>query len=156
MVSLSVEGILCNQEVLETKICRGYQKKIMRTLPSKSWSFLGPQGFFHCQLLAHPTFSYPWHWPHYIDIHSLLMLVSAWSACSLLYLLKAFSFGRLLLSIYSVPDFGLGPGDTNMNQIRSLFHQELSALTGAMCKQIFPRRIIRCTGSSKECFLILE
>lgn len=44
MVSLDVERILCNQEVLGTRICRGYQK-VMRTLPSKLCSILGPQEF---------------------------------------------------------------------------------------------------------------
>ena len=69
----------------------------------------------------------------------------AWSACSLLYLLKAFSFRRHLLSIYSVPDFGPGSGDTKMSKAGSLLCQELSALIGATCKQIFPHRIISVT-----------
>lgn len=95
-----------------------------------------------------------------MDIQSLFMLGRpAWSASSLLYLLKAFSFRRHLLSIYSVPALGPGPGE--MSEARSLLCQELSALIGAMCKQIFPYRIVSATlrdaqGAQRGVFLIRQ
>lgn len=88
---------------------------MVRTLPSKSHGAFQALRMFSSlsrpyilvpltlvSLYRHPVFAYAG--------------CSAWSACSPLCLLKAFSFRRCLLGIYSVPDCELGPGDTKMSK----------------------------------------
>lgn len=154
LVSLGVEGILCNEEMLiKDQSMQELPKKIVRTLPSKChvasqslrtfFSLSSLQSAHSCPLdigLAVQTSSFCSCWS--LCLEHLLTSVPA----------ESFLIPQTLSEHLLGARFWTGPCGTRMSKAQNC--QGLSALTRATCKQFFStqgaRWSDRCTGSSRE------
>lgn len=164
MVNLDIERILCNQKVLGTRICWGYQKQ-------QGYCLLGPvasqaRRVFLTSALSRPQVLIALT---LVSLYRHPVFVYAGSPCLECLLTSLLTKSFLIQETFIEPALGPGSGETKMSEARSLLCQELSALIGAMCKQIFPHRIVSATlrdaqaahrgvslvpSSGTQCFLL--
>lgn len=140
MVNLDIERILCNQKVLGTRICWGYQKQ-------QGYCLLGPvasqaRRVFLTSALSRPQVLIALT---LVSLYRHPVFVYAGSPCLECLLTSLLTKSFLIQETFIEPALGPGSGETKMSEARSLLCQELSALIGAMCKQIFPHRIVSAT-----------